>query len=299
MPFVGLHIHKTAGTSLLRYLEQQVPFRLYGAYSLRNFRLLELPLWASTNLTSRDIFWGHAIYESFFYDVTEPLSLFTFLRDPSERIYSWYSMLKRRKKLKKSATSLEIFATSHANSICLMLVTRFPSLAGDPSASLSDQALSVLDHMGFVGFQSHYSSHLPLMLEWMGVPISSDTLSARHNTGKRALDIEAAEQRLLDQVNEEDNRLYSLAYQRYADQPLNPERKVDLNSLLSSSSAERQRTRHRQTKNAQKKFISSLRHSLGDVGVEAYIRSLNNTFGQCENLLSKVLANSNSESAED
>ena len=299
MPFVGLHIHKTAGTSLLRYFEQQVPLRLYGAYSLRNYRLLELPLWVSTNLTSRDIFWGHAIYESFFYDIIEPLSLFTFLRDPSERIYSWYSMLKRRKKLKKSATSLEIFAISHANSICLMLVTRFPSLVGDPSASLSDQALSVLDQMGFVGFQSHYTNHLPMMLKWMDVPISSDSLSARHNTAKRTLAIEPKEQRLLDQVNEEDNRLYVLAYERYADQPLNPERKVDLKSLLSSSPDERQKIRNKQTKNAQKKFISSLRHSLGDVGVEAYIRSLNSTFGQCEHLLSKALAYSSNGIAED
>jgi len=299
MPYVGLHIHKTAGTSLLRYLEQQVPFRLYGAYSLRNFRLLELPLWASNNLTSRDIFWGHAIYESFFYDVAEPLNLFTFLRDPSERIYSWYSMLKRRKKLKKSATSLEVFATSHANSICMMLVTRFPSLAGDPSASLSDQALAVLDHMGFVGFQSQYSSHLPLLLEWMQVPISADTVKARHNTAKRTLAIDPGEQRLLEQVNEDDNRLYSLAYQRYANQPLNPERKVDLDSMLSHSAADRQTIKARQTKNAQKKFISSLRHSLGDVGVEAYICSLNSGFGQCEYLLGKALSHAYSESTEE
>lgn len=299
MPFVGLHIHKTAGTSLLRYLEQQAPFRLYGAYSLRNFRLLELPLWASGNLTSRDIFWGHAIYESFFYETSEPLSLFTFLRDPSERIYSWYSMLKRRKKLKKSATSLETFAASHSNSICMMLVTRFPSLAGDPSASLSDQALSVLDQMGFVGFQSHYSTHLPLMLEWMRVPINSEILSARHNTAKRSLAIDFSEQQLLDHVNQEDNRLYTLAYERYGNQPLNSERKVDLNAVLSSSTADRQTIRARQTKNAQKKFISSLRHSLGDVGVEAYVRSLNNTFGKCELLLDKVLARSPGDSPRD
>ena len=180
-----------------------------------------------------------------------------------------------------------------------MLVTRFPSLVGDPSASLSDQALSVLDQMGFVGFQSHYTNHLPMMLKWMDVPISSDSLSARHNTAKRTLAIEPKEQRLLDQVNEEDNRLYVLAYERYADQPLNPERKVDLKSLLSSSPDERQKIRNKQTKNAQKKFITTLRHSLGDVGFEAYIRSLNSTFGQCEHLLSKALAYSSNGIAED
>ena len=299
MPFVGLHIHKTAGTSLLRYFEEHAPFRLYGAYSLRNYRLLELPLWASTNLTSRDIFWGHAIYESFFYDVTEPLRLFTFLRDPSERLYSWYTMLKRRKKLKKSVISLEHFATSHANSICLMLVTRFPSLVSDPTASLSDQALSVLDQMGFVGFQNQYSNHLPMMLEWMGVPISLETLAVRHNTAKTTIGIEPEVQRLLDEVNREDNRLYSLAYQRYADQPLNPERKVNLNSLHNISSAERQKIQTKQSKNAQKKFISSLRYSLGDAGVEAYIKSLNSTFGQCEHILNKVLTHPSKGTAEE
>ena len=299
MPFVGLHIHKTAGTSLLRYLEQEVPFRLYGAYALRNSRLLEMPLWASTNLTSRDIFWGHSIYESFFYDVAEPLNLFTFLRDPSERIYSWYSMLRRRKKLEKTVTRLNDFAALHANSMCLMLVTRFQSLAGDPLASLTDQALSVLDQMGFIGFQSHYSSHLPLMLDWMRVPINPKTLSVRHNTAKGALAIDPADKEMLDKVNEEDNHLYKLAYERFANQPLNPGRKVDFNSLLSSCAADRQKIRDRQTKNAQKKFIRELRHSLGDVGVEAYVRSLNKTFGQCEDLLKKILAHSNSESAED
>jgi len=104
---------------------------------------------------------------------------------------------------------------------------------------------------------------------------------------------------MLDKVNEEDNRLYKLAYERYANQPLNPEKKVDLNSLLNSSTADRQKIRARQTKNAQKKFISELRHSLGDMGAEAYVRSLNKTFGQCEYLLNKMLAHTNSESAED
>jgi len=298
MAYVGLHIHKTAGTSLLRYLEQQAPFRLYGAYSLRNFRLHELPLWATANLTSRDIFWGHAIYESFFYDLIEPLSLFTFLRDPSERIYSWYNMLKRRNKLKKSATCIEAFATSHSNSICLMLIKRFPSLAGDTSASLSDQALSVLDQMSFVGFQSHYRTHLPIMLEWMDIPIHSETLSTRHNTAKRPLANDPGEQRLLDQLNEEDNRLYALAYQRYAEQPLNTDKKIDLRNQLNKSDTDRQVIRTQQTKSAQKKLISSLRHSLGDVGVEAYVRSLKNSFGQCDQLLDKVLAHSGSEASE-
>jgi hypothetical protein len=299
MPFVGLHIHKTAGTSLLRYFEQHVPLRLYGAYSLRNFRMLELPLWASANMTSRDIFWGHAIYESFFYDVATPLSLFTFLRDPSERIYSWYSMLKRRKKLKKSGTSLEAFAISHSNSICTMLVTRFPSLIGDSSASLSDRALSVLDSMGFVGLQSEYSNHLPLMLEWMQVPVSEEAISKRHNTARRHRAIDPKEQQMINQVNEEDNRLYTIACERYTCQPLNPEKKVDFSSLMINSPVDREAIRTRQSKSAQKKFISSLRHSLGDVGVEAYVRTMNKTFGQCECLLNKMLTHSQNDVTED
>lgn len=289
MPFVGLHIHKTAGTSLLRYLEQHAPYRLYGAYALRNFRLLELPLWASHNHTSRDIFWGHAIYESFFYESITPVQLYTFLRDPVERILSWYSMLKRRKKLKKSAQSLESFVENHENSICKMLISRFPSLVKDKSSPLSDQALSILDHMGFVGFQSQYSHHLCLMLEWMQVPISAETLAARHNIAKKPKDFDASAYQMIQAQNVEDICFYEKAYQRYADNPLNTERKVRFKSIIAETGQDLAAIKTEQTQRAQKKFVSSLRFSLGDVGLESYLHSLSASFSQCDKLMSKVL----------
>ena len=292
MPFIGLHIHKTAGTSVLRYLERHAPSRLYGAYALRNFRLLELPLWASANLTSRDIFWGHAIYESFFYDVAEPVRLFTFLRDPTERIISWYSMLKRRKKLKKSAISLEAFATAHSNSMCRMLVMRFPSLVEDESALLSDQAMAVLEKMGFVGFQCHYSDHFTQLLEWMRVPICTQTLGARHNTAKKSSALDWEDQALLQRLNDQDHRLYALAYERYGAQPLHPERQLLMDSLISMANVDRAAIRQKQLKSAQKKFVSSLRFSLGDVGMESYVCRLNASFGACERVLDKALKRS-------
>lgn len=277
---------------MLRYLEQHAPLRLYGAYALRNYRLLELPLWASANLSSRDIFWGHAIYESFYYDVAEPIRLFTFLRDPNERILSWYSMLKRRKKLKKSAIGLEAFAVAHSNSICRMLVMRFPSLVGDSSAPLADQAMAVLECMGFVGFQCHYSDHLPQLLDWMRVPICTQTLGTRHNTAKKASILDSEDQAMLQRLNDQDHRLYTLAYERYGQRPLHPERQVLMGTLISKDNADRVAIRQKQLKAAQKKFISSLRFSLGDAGLESYIRRLNGSFITCERLLDKALKRS-------
>lgn len=288
MSFVGLHIHKTAGTSLLRYIEKQAPQRLYGAYALRNYRKLELPLWASSGQTSRDIFWGHAIYESFFYDSITPLHLFTFLRHPADRIISWYSMLKRRKKLKKSAVSLEAFAEQHKNSICKMIVSRFPSLVDDGSASLADQALSVLDHMAFVGFQSQYDCHLRCMLDWMQVPICEETLSTKHNTAKKSAEIDASDEQLLSRLNKQDIRFYKIAHDRYANNPLNVDRQVNFGALLNKTQAEFQDIKAEQTRRAQKKFISSLRFSLGNVGVESYVKSLHASFAQCEALLTEM-----------
>ena len=288
MSFVGLHIHKTAGTSLLRYIDKQAPHRLYGAYALRNYRRLELPLWASGRQTSRDIFWGHAIYESFFYESITPLHLFTFLRDPVDRIVSWYSMLKRRKKLKKAAVSLEAFAERHKNSICKMIVSRFPSLVEDGDANLADQALSVLDHMAFVGFQSQYDIHLRCMLDWMQVPICEETLSTKHNTAKTSADIDASDKDLISRLNRQDIRFYKIAHERYANHPLNVERQVNFGTLLKKTPTEIQAIKAEQTRRAQKKFISSLRFSLGGVGMESYVKSLHASFAQCKALLAEM-----------
>ncbi|MEB3334046.1 MAG: sulfotransferase family 2 domain-containing protein [Cyanobacteriota bacterium] len=289
MPFVGLHIHKTAGTSLLRYLEEAAPLRLYGAYSLRNFRLLEQPLWASQNLTSRDIFWGHSIYESFFYDLSVPTRLFTFLRDPQERILSWFNMLKRRKKLKKAGLSLEEFALAHDNSMCAMLVSRFPSLIGDPTARLSEQAMNVLNQMSFVGFQSHFDQHLPILLELMNISVRSDLLKKRHNIARSPMQISKADQDSLAGLNEEDHLLYAKASERYIQNPLNPERKVDFHNMVGISEAERSLIKKKQTKSAQRKYISSLRFSLGDAGVEEHVKIVTGAYANCSRVLDKLI----------
>ena len=149
-------------------------------------------------------------------------------------LVSWYNMLKRRKKLKKTAVNLETFATAHANSICRMLVHRFPSLVGDSTAPLADQAMSVLDAMGFVGFQCHYDEHLPSLLEWMRVPICTKTLGVRHNTAKRGSSLTSEDQQLLSNLNEQDIRLYEMAYLRYGQTPLHPERRLQFSSFAST-----------------------------------------------------------------
>lgn len=289
MPYIGLHIHKTAGTSLLRYLEAYAPQRFYGAYALRNFRLLELPLWATENHTSRDIFWGHAIYESFFYESIAPVKLFTFLRDPVERIISWYNMLKRRKKLKRSAASLEAFVESHRNSICTMLISRFPSLVEQTDQPPSSQALSILSHMGFIGFQSHFNDQLPQLLEWMDVPVKQEAIGARYNISKSVAGIDPYQRQVIEAANQEDVKLYNYAFNLYSEKPLHADRNVVFKVLASNSGNDLNAIKAVQAKKAQRKFISSLCFSLGDAGVESYLRSLNASYSHCESLISSKI----------
>ena len=292
--FVGLHIHKTAGTSLLRYLESSSPKRLYGAYALRNYRQCELPLWASPAPLTKDIFWGHTIYESFFYHAISPIYLFTFLRDPSERIISWYSMLRRRKKLKKLGMSLESFAEAHSNSICKMLVNRFPSLCGATEASLSEQAFTVLTHMTFVGFQCQYTDDLRLVLEWMKVPINEKKISTRHNIAKKAHSIDNADQMMLNGLNREDNLLYERAFEYFSSSTLRADNKLLLHSLASASGLDPDRIFSEQRNAAQKKFILSLRGSIGEVGVESYITQIRSGFELCEGLATAAFSRKHS-----
>lgn len=291
-PFIGLHIHKTAGTSFLRYLEKMAPDRLYGAYALRNLRRLEIPLWATNNLTSKDIFWGHAIYESFFYNISTNVRLFTFLREPNQRLISWFRMLERRKKLKDPEKRLEKFATSHSNSMTKMLVSRFPSLAGPKTDRLSDQALNVLEHMGFIGFQAAFSQHLPVLLEWMKVPIGEDLIGARHNIAKTDQQCSESEAEILDLMNDEDQRFYELAYQRYYNNPLNPERSVNLGLINNASSDTKHTIKLSQTRSAQRKYVSSLRFSIGEMGVEDHLRQMQTGYAQSLSLWERMLKRS-------
>jgi hypothetical protein len=294
--FVGLHIHKTAGTSLLRYLEGSVPRRLHGAYALRNYQQSELPLWASSVPLTKDIFWGHSIYESFFYHAIRPIHLFTFLRDPSERIVSWYSMLRRRKKLKKAGMNLESFAEAHSNSICKMLISRFPSLSGPTEASLSEQAFSVLEHMSFVGFQCQYTEDLRQLLEWMKVPVHDKKLSTRHNIAKKATLIDSSDQAMLNRLNQQDNLLYSHAFECFSSTPLKQGRHLSLHSLASASGLDPKNIRSEQLRAAQKKFILGLRLSIGDIGVDSYIKQICSSFESCEQLMANVFDKNNTSS---
>jgi hypothetical protein len=196
-------------------------------------------------------------------------------------------MLLRRKKLKTAEINLETFAKAHSNSICRMLIDRFPSLITTPSASLAEQAMGVLDTMGFVGFQEHYTEQLPLLLDWMKVSVCLQTIHERHNTAKKSLKISKKMGSLLEELNDQDQLLYDLAYDRYGKNPLHPERQWLGGSLPSLSNINRDYIRARQIKTAQKKFLNSLRFSLGDAGVESYIRTISQNLSDCKNLLSE------------
>lgn len=289
MVFVGLHIHKTAGTSLLRYLETHAGERLYGSYSLRNLRRLEMPLWAYDNKGEKDIFWGHSIYESFFYGMTKPARLFTFLREPQQRIVSWYKMLHRRKKLKKNCTTLEEFAAKHSNSMSKMLVNRFPTLAGDKDQRLSQRALMVLEQMTFVGLQANFSEHLKLLLELMNVPVQKDLLLARHNTDKPKRGLDIGDVAFVDKFNEEDHLLYEEAARRYFDSPVSPDRNVTWSSGFGLNQTERENLLTVQRQAAQRKFISSLQYSIGDMALESHLEQMVSSYGSALELFHKKI----------
>lgn len=214
--FFGLHIHKTAGMSLLWQAKDQLDegrHYINSMYAL-NYRekITELEERTQEDLNTIRFVFGHHINEYMLnYFPQKRVRLFTFLRDPIARVRSWYFFYRRL--MEQHQQEVQPFSTFYANfyphhSLCSMLTSGFPSFIDSTDDPPYLQALSILRKFYFVSTLDDFSAKAPKLFRKIGLRYfnvkSNQTDYDMEPDFEDQLDYD-----ILHQDNEQDIQLYN------------------------------------------------------------------------------------------
>jgi len=202
--FVGLHLHKAAGTTLQIHFEQNLRSHLTVTSPIVNYQygrvfFDELP---KSAVPKKKVIWGHDVKESMLYGIQRDYFLFTFLREPVGRIISWYKYEQRKRNLTQT---FKTFVELRSNFMCKMIIEAFPSLDTSNSEGFADKASSILDKFNFIGTQENFSEHSKILLGYMGIPPIEEGFRANVNPESSASDDEI---NFAKEFNQEDIKLF-------------------------------------------------------------------------------------------
>ena len=245
-----LHVHKTAGTTLHRILEQEYnPFRIYtieGAAIERSIdHLKRLPLGRRSSL---QVIKGHmsfGLHEL----LPQPSTYITFLRDPIERSISAYSYSKRNrlspfyKRLNQENIDLPTFLEItpwNSNLQCktiagidrhefrppdlVRLMTRMGARSPDRlqdrwsnAATLEKAKENLVRYFAFVGVTERFSEGLIILKHLFGWRLSSYASYRRSSNRPKADSLDPSILALVEQRNEFDRALYEFGTKMFTD----------------------------------------------------------------------------------
>ncbi len=214
--FFGLHIHKTAGMTLLKQVRQQLDMDQYYINSMYavNFRENATQLEERTDEQIKKIrfIFGHDINEymiTFFKD--RNIKLFTFLRDPIDRIISWYCFYRKlHKLLGQNIEDFNIFYNAFfpRHSICSTITRSFPSFIDNKEDPLYLQATSVLEKFFFIATVKDFSTKAPILFKDIGIKFEKK-LKTNATNYKKEMDFKnQIDFDFLQEDNKDDIKLY-------------------------------------------------------------------------------------------
>ncbi len=216
--FFGLHIHKTAGMTLLEQVKNQLKNEQYYINSMYavNYRenSKELEERSPVLLNRIRFVFGHEINEYMLHFFAgKNIKLFTFLREPIDRIISWYCFDRRlRQRHRKAVLTFnefyDIFFPRH--SLCSMITKSFPSFIESNDAPLYLQAISVLKKFYFVSTLNDFSKKSPTLFEDIGIRFSAEFRKNRTNYSNELDFKNQVDFDFLREDNQNDIRLYEI-----------------------------------------------------------------------------------------
>ena len=186
--FIGTHIPKTAGSTLIGVLEKEFGYgRFHQTTSLMKNANLEIPFIEEVINTDKfDVVFGHHVDEKILlHFLNRDIYLFTFIREPVQRIISQYyfSNQLRKDQNHKLVDFKDFYNRIPKNFMCHFIIKRFSLFLGngDNSLSLHKKAIRVLQSFKFVCHTEEFDSMIIHLLEDMKIN-SKNVAFLRKNT---------------------------------------------------------------------------------------------------------------------
>ncbi len=219
--YIGLHVHKCAGTSLQIHLAECARAGSWFWHTSPdvNYRQSNLEI-EEKNISSRTIarvIWGHEVFDYFLgFFASRPIYLFTFLRHPVKRLVSWYRYEARsHEKFTGSLDDFESFPrfiANRQNHMCYFILNRFPHLDDSSSDLLHARAIAVLEKFAFVGLQEDFKTGASQLMRFIGLPDLRDGMKKNVDDGRIEFDYDTD---AIASMNSSDMALFRYASERY------------------------------------------------------------------------------------
>ncbi len=229
-PVVFLHIPKTAGSTLYRILESH--YRWENIYTLwQTGTLDEFKQLSPAEFAKIELLRGHFSY-GLAKNLPETAVFFTILREPIDRVISYYHFIRRtphhycHQRVTEQNLSLEQFITSQIDTLVDNGQTRLlANLAhghevpfGQLTAAHLAQAKQNLQKMQVVGLMERFDETLFLLraaFGWQKIRYARQNVTSNRRT---AAELPPATQAALQATNQLDVKLYQFAQTLFAEQ---------------------------------------------------------------------------------
>lgn len=193
--FIGLHIPKTAGTTLLYILQKNLSkHSLHQTTSLiKNAKLGISFVEEMKYLDDISTIFGHEVdAKTICYFPNKSIYLFTFIREPISRLISYFNYSQRLFASQgRGEIHIEDFIKANRNQMCRFIINRFHDfLSLDDKKSLMphEKAIKILQSFDFVGTTEHFDSSVELLLDDMNLSSYSYT-GKKKNVAKKSVNI--------------------------------------------------------------------------------------------------------------
>jgi hypothetical protein len=168
--FLGLHIPKCAGTTLLRRAMSRLPgHAVHQSTSHRtNFLQGNLSFLALARYDHLRFVFGHSVHEEMIKRLPAPPILFTGLREPEARLRSYLGWQRHLRDEGQPTETLEEALFKTRDPMCWFIINRFPTLAGT-SGTPAERAMNALRAFTYCYFPDTLERFARLMFRQLGI----------------------------------------------------------------------------------------------------------------------------------
>ncbi len=206
---IHLHIPKTAGTSLLAMLR-------------KNLNVLRIDKWTGAVDKNVQCISGHFTYGEIYHHFDDYKHI-TFLRNPVDRLVSFYAYVTQRGKKSRWAdqvrgkTFLEFLLSGYQDNQMVRHIAGMTDISIHKVNEVSDKHLKLaienIKKFHFVGIKENYSQDVQRLCETIDVPLPTDIPHLLNTKSKKKVNMSSDELIIAKHITNYDQALYDFVIQ--------------------------------------------------------------------------------------